>query len=358
MLSYFVYNSILLVSCFFAWLATLKQNYSTKVIFLLLSFFVIFIPVVLRFDVGPDYAGYVGIFEANRYAETPPRYIEKVFFYIIKAFKDVDYGYVFVLGIYAFFSLLIIYIYSGVDRLPYVLFLFITMSVGLFTLDDQVRQFLAICIWLLSLRFIIEHDFIKYSAICLLASLFHFSAIMLIPFYFLARITLPVRVAVLIFFAMVFVFYFDLSAFLFQKIFSLVPYYNKYSHQVDYISSGTATSTGLGVLLNLTVFMLVVVFKNRACHHYLSNLVFIGIVIMLFSAGNLNLTRFAKYFLFLGVFQVAQLLSVKRDVLLKAIVIVLMVVFFERAILNRESIELSYQTVFSENFKNQILRRY
>lgn len=357
MLSLIAYNFILIFSVFFAWLATLKQRKATRVIFVSFSFLCIFIPTFIRFDVGPDYYGYVNIFNDLRFREAAPKYVEYSFFILSRLFEDFEYGYVFILGFYSFFSLLIVYLYSGVNRLPYVLFVFLTASVGYFTFDDQVRQFLAIAIWLFGVRFIVEKRLFFYISVCLFASVFHFSAILMIPFYYLARITLPIKVMLFIFFIMVCFFYFDLSSFIFKSIFEIIPYYSKYAHQEDYIISGTATATGLGVLLNTAIFMYAVCYRRNAGHLYLTNLLFFGIVIMLLSSGNLVITRFSKFFLVLGIFLVSQVLYVQKNIIHKFLIMVLLLIFFERAIINRDNRDLSYQTVFSDNFKSEILRR-
>lgn len=357
MISLVVYNYMMILSIFFAWLGGLSKSKLNKFFFVFISFLIIIFPTVIRFDLGPDYYGYVNIFDDLRYRDQPPIYVEYSFFYISKLFRNIDFGYVYILSVYSFLSLLILYYYSGAKHLPYVLFLFFTTSVGYFTFDDQVRQFLAISIWILSVRFIVERKFLHYVTICSVASFFHFSAILLIPFYFIARLTLSVKSMIFIFILMVLVFYFNASSFIFKQLFELVPYYNKYAHQADYVISGTATSTGLGVLLNMFVFMYAILYREKAGHIYLSNLLFWGVVLMLFSSGNLNITRFSKYFLYLGVFLLAQVLYLQRSTIHKLLIVLLMIIFFERSIVNREYRDLGYQTIFSDNFANQTLRR-
>lgn len=54
---------------------------------------------------------------------------------------------------------------------------------------NGVRQFAAMAIWLLGIRYIVESKFVKYILIILLASAFHRSALILIPLYFVTKFT-------------------------------------------------------------------------------------------------------------------------------------------------------------------------
>ncbi|MDR3365995.1 MAG: EpsG family protein [Prevotellaceae bacterium] len=64
---------------------------------------------------------------------------------------------------------------------------------------NGVRQFLSIALFAYSWQFLIHKQFIRYAITILVASCFHFSALMLLPIYFMARIKFRKKVLINLF---------------------------------------------------------------------------------------------------------------------------------------------------------------
>lgn len=89
-------------------------------------------------------------------------------------------------------SLLIVYCYLNIIKkysVSYVVsvFLFITLGVYSFSFNG-LRQGLAMAIFALALPYLLEKKFFMYVIVCLAASLFHVTALFMIPFYFIVNL--------------------------------------------------------------------------------------------------------------------------------------------------------------------------
>ncbi len=89
-------------------------------------------------------------------------------------------------------SLIIVYCYLRVIKKYSVnywfsVFLFITLGVYTFSFNG-LRQGLAMAIFTLAIPYLLEKRFIPYLLICAIASLFHVTALFMIPFYFIVNL--------------------------------------------------------------------------------------------------------------------------------------------------------------------------
>lgn len=351
-----IYNLILFISVLFSLLASTVKDKGLGIIFCGISFLAITIPSIIRFDLGPDYKGYFYIFKEIYNFGKDMSFIEVSYFYINKFFSFSEYGYVYILAIYFIISLSFFYLKIEKEKAPLTVFLFMTLNVGYFSFDDQVRQVLAICIYSLSIKYIYKRDIYKYVIVVFLAGLIHKSAFALFPFYFLSRVNVPRNISISLILVFTIIFFSGVSQTLFSHIFKLVPYYDKYAYRDEYISASQATGSGFGVLLNVVLFSLCVFYKDKIGKDIEVNLLFIGILLLLFSSGNLNISRFAKYFLFVGVFLLAEVFYKLKNRSIMWCMMLLLFLLFQKTIIHRAEINLSYQTIFGDNFREQVIR--
>lgn len=198
--SIIVYALILFGTIFLLSKSVSNKRYSNTLTFLGLSFFSIL--VGCRWEVGADYISYYEFasglytydFQIDR-LEPIPRYLAKLtsetsipfyVWFIIMAFIQIYFLQKSLKKVY-------------IPILSWGIFFFITMY-----LSEQmniVRQGAAICICLYAYTFIKEKQWFKYVLLIVLASCFHKSALICLPFYFLGYInfTLSVPVQYLIF---------------------------------------------------------------------------------------------------------------------------------------------------------------
>lgn len=345
----FLYNSVLLIASIFAYFGEKSDRYNSFFIFS--SFCVLFVLSFIRFDVGHDYWNYYNSFKLIN----SPRFFvfssELSYSLFCKLFSFSPRGYVYVFGLYSFLTLFFLYktlIYY--KSLFFGVFIFIAYNM-LFTSFDQIRQTLAIFIFLYSIRFIENKSFKKYLIFILLATFFHFSAIILLPVYFLSKIKINFWIWPLVFMFLLVGYFNGTWTDSREYFFSMIPYYNSYALLTDQLES-KQLSSGLGLLYQLLITIIILwQLKNRNYNHLFLFSAF-GLVVFLFSSGNLNLDRIANYFLFANVISIP--LVIKNSKILKSFFLITGILIFQLYIIKSPRGTSPYQTIFSNNFKKEI----
>ncbi|NQU86209.1 MAG: EpsG family protein [Mariniphaga sp.] len=192
--TYFIYLSLLTVLVFLTGykqkLATAELVFDTKQKLRLQHFaalLIISFVVGFRYEVGVDWEGYRMDFEAIKnspYLSFSYQYMELGFFYINKIIAQIGLSYP-----WMFFTVALITWYFFFKSIPnfllplFIFFLFVDEY--FFWGMNGVRQFAAMSIWMLATRYIITKNIKKYILLLLLASLFHRSVLILLPFFFI-----------------------------------------------------------------------------------------------------------------------------------------------------------------------------
>lgn len=146
----------------------------------------------LRWQVGVDHLNYLSAYiDATNGVYAGISGLEPGFFYLTKLFADLDVHFFFYFG---FIALLQIYFFYRSFNSERYLFPFLGALVilGSQYLDwmNGMRQALAATIFVYSTKFIFERRLFSYIVAIVCASLFHKSALVLIPFYFIGRVDL------------------------------------------------------------------------------------------------------------------------------------------------------------------------
>lgn len=154
--------------------------------------------------------------------------------------------YFFIKGSYKFYFLL-----------PLMLFFILTTG-NYFSTYNTIRQFLAVMIFFYSIKFIIEQEFIKYIFWIVFASLFHSSAIILLPLYFLYKVSFNQKyVFILYILSLFFLGNRDIINYLLDIIInfgSSIEFFAKYVYYMGSDKLDTAdrmVGTGLGFILRV-----------------------------------------------------------------------------------------------------------
>ena len=189
--SIIVYTLLLGIMIFFFYLASYKKqtiNYSNNTN-QTISFksYQIFIPMLLfsivfgmRYDVGTDHLSYLEAYIWNIDVGKN----EFLFQLITNLSNYFNLHYVIYFSILAF-----IQVYFFYFALKKEIYLFPLLTLFIFTNGDimfwmnGIRQAIAMCIWVYSLNFIVDRKPLKYILFCIIAFLFHRSAIILFIFY-------------------------------------------------------------------------------------------------------------------------------------------------------------------------------
>ena len=88
-------------------------------------------------------------------------------------------------------GLIVVYCYLKVIRrysVNYWFSVFLLITLGVYTFFfNGLRQGLAMAIFVLAIPYLLEKRFVRYFLVCIVASLFHVTALFIIPFYFLVN---------------------------------------------------------------------------------------------------------------------------------------------------------------------------
>ncbi len=252
------YNKLLNInsrneSCGFRW------NY--KLTFLLVIFIIISANRVIYPE--SDYSRYTDFYNYILTSDEVPLYLEN---------KEIGYRYINILfatmGIPSkvFFALIVgftwLFFIKGSYRYQYLLplmFFFVIANGFFFWTFDGIRQSIAIMIFFYAIRFIIEKNIFNYSIWIFFASLFHLSAIILLPVYFLNRLRFNQKFVFLLYFLSIF---FIGSSLFLDHMITLISYIASKlelpSTYIYYLESAESTiqldkgnNSGLGVILRI-----------------------------------------------------------------------------------------------------------
>lgn len=166
---------------------------SIRLVLLAASFLALFLPLILRdVTVGIDYANYRDTFNYITGQESVDdrtvAWLGWPFIYLVKLAAPLMLdSYIIFYGLLSFVSLVFLYGAILKSKIPWLsLLLFISFCLY-FQMFNQMRQLLAVCILLYSMRYIISRNFIKYVLLIGLASVFHMTALLFLPMYVLAK---------------------------------------------------------------------------------------------------------------------------------------------------------------------------
>lgn len=266
-----------------------------------------------RYEIGWDYDSYKNMFFSVDFNIDDPE-IEPGFAIIVVLLRNVGFDYqmlfvVFATITYAFFWKGLSFYRSRIDKnihygiAAYLLFLgpifnFYTIS--------AVRQMTAVAIFFWSTKFIVETKFFKYTLALILASLFHYTAILLIPIYFVVKKKISFWGYLLCLLISYFIYQTDMVNTLLN---SILPIDSKY---MTYLALGDQTTVGIVFLFYLTLICMAKAFETK---DYISlNMFFFAVMITLALVNNPPLCRMRIYpFTFIIIFyqQIINLISEK-----------------------------------------------
>ena len=144
----------------------------------------------LRYYVGGDYVGYLDDFNDfvnHKQSYKNSRY-ELGYFGMMFLLKTLHLPYPFLFITISFLQILYIYKWANLNKflLPWVLYFYFS-TLYLFESMNIMRQAIAFSIILFSINYIYKSEKIKFLILVVLASLFHKSAIVFLPFYFFIK---------------------------------------------------------------------------------------------------------------------------------------------------------------------------
>ena len=198
--------------------------------------------------------------------------------------------------------------YASKNHIKYfyhILFFSLTMGYMFFSFNG-VRQSVGLAIVFLAVNYLIDSNNKNFFLTIFIASLFHYSAILLIPIIWLiSKINIEKEYWIIII-AIAFLLPANIFYLPIQYVFSYLPRYSNYIDQVIQYDYGISTIT-FGVFLNYIVLLLPLLYfkvsKINSYNRLIFNISFTGAVLYVIFSGNMMFNRFIVYFTFFQIFQ-------------------------------------------------------
>lgn len=279
---------------------------------ILVLFFLITI-VGLRYNVGVDWPAYKEYFEGfNLYKNLTfqDQNMELGYYLINYLVSYVGGSYTLIFSIAAAISWVFILKSYPSKLLPLTIF-FIFCDGYFFWSLNGVRQFIAVAIFAYSIKYIINKNFLYFILFITFASLFHYSAILLTPLYFLPYHRLYNQKWWTIAFTVSFIFagtplILKGLPIIFRSVSEFVPFlagYNSY-FESKYYEAVELPGIGLGYFFRILISFVFLIFSKPLLRKYPKTqiyfiLFFIGIIIYNLFFTLQIVGRFTNYFLFL-----------------------------------------------------------
>ncbi|MBS9767859.1 MAG: EpsG family protein [Flavobacteriaceae bacterium] len=300
MQTFLIYNFILLGATFFGYLYEKSQNKGTQKLYWCLSFMIPFTFLAIRYDIGTDYQSYVEYF--YRIAGGAIVLKEPAYLFINKTIAELGLDVQWLFVIFGF--LFTFFAYKALPKKGFAFGVFIFLAtMYLYEGLSMLRQGLATVMMAYGIKYIVDRKFIKYLILSIMAMLFHlgtgFIFLLLYPFlnrkfnrWLLLGVLLVTYLIVLktdmVFNAMSF-------------FVSLFPKYAWYLNS-KYMEMATI-GTGLGILSNLLLGLMVIFFKDKITKRYenanvVINMYFLYLFFMILHMEMIVLLRLEHMFIF------------------------------------------------------------
>lgn len=278
--------------------------YKWEVLSPLICFAVVF---GMRYGVGTDYLTYLDIYNTEEYANN----YEWGFKWITMFFAKNNFHFSVYFTVFAFLQVFFFFSAFKDERYLYPYLAFVLFAGGYYLAwMNAIRQDLAACIFIYSIKYIIQNKFFKYLTWCLIAALFHRSAIILIVLYPLLKngrdYLKSISLQLIILGVALFLYY---SGFRIEYYFG--PQIEAFTHWIRYgfytieIISNTLieTNTGIGFLLAVIIDVIIILYSDKMKNYFNSKLFviiyilyFVGIIAEIVVAGSIVLARPFRYF--------------------------------------------------------------
>ena len=267
----------------------------------------------MRYDVGVDHLSYL-----NSYVQIDiPEKIEPLFAQITHLCTQMGFHFSVYFGLLAFIQIFFFYYAFNEEKYlyPYLAFILIANMEWMFWMN-VIRQAIAMCIWIYSLKFIEHKKLFLYLFWGIIAYLFHRSAFILFFFYPLLRNGKDYFRSTslqLILFASTFILrqFFEI---LINRMTVLVDFYisligtdiyeNSYNIEELQESFRLQTGTGLAAIFRIFVNIIIILYSKKMKLFYNSNrftiiyffYFFSVITLYIFPAGYISFTRPFRFF--------------------------------------------------------------
>lgn len=327
-----------------------KMNEKNKM-FLFFSFLILFLLSAFRYGIGVDYLKiYVKIFNLLAQGNDYDWDIGAIIICKIIQIFSQDYVYFFVITSFITLFLLFKAIVKYFELSPICLLLFV-ISGEYIASFNIVRQYLALAIFVYGIQYILKNDIKKYILTIVIATLFHSSAIILLPIYFLNKIKIKRLYQWYILLIIIII------SPLLSKIFYTLLSLSKYNVYMSREAYSTADPTYSELITFSIVYIIAMFFyntcKNDEKYNLFLNMLLVGLCIALLSFKIILAYRIILYFKIISVFmcvRILELLKIKNNKLIMTIIFIIM--FSSLTLIGGYCFgwyDITYQSIFDVN---------
>lgn len=256
-----------------------KQRYIKSVENFLLIFLALFL--CSGFMCGSDWRGYELIYNEIDFNNYFYNYFAEPGFYIyLSIFKLVNFDFwdvSLITKLLCYVSFIRLFRKILGNDILLCLMCFIPWSAFYLFIDCPMRNLIAISIFLLSIPYLIERNFIKYCLLIILASTFHFSALIYLFVFFIGKNAISNRLAVALVLVVNILFISkDLTVYIVSFICADIPYVGA---KVEYYLIGNSEFAqgrvlSIGLLMQIVYFTLLMWKKRYVTQAVYGNIVF------------------------------------------------------------------------------------
>lgn len=349
----YIYIIVILATLFFTYIAQknkTKENEIKKLsyyISITISFFILFLFLGLRYKVGFDYS-YTYVPQYYNIIRGKNTHFEFLFVCLNKFvyffFDNVDWVFI----ISAFITVFIVYniICKRINNIVLGVFLYIGTRMYLYSFT-QVRQYIAIAIFLFAIKYIVEKKMFRYFFWILIASLIHKTAILYLPVYFVRNINLSHRKYIMI--AVVAIFCAPIVNILYN-------YVGNYLYGW-YISNeiGLGNSSIVMGIINLFVIILSILFYNKVNtsveNRILLNIQLIAWVAFVTTQSLNESYRIVALFMYTSILLIPKIYETIKYKNNKRVVMLMIIILFSLCIyvyLENDASMIPYRTIFDK----------
>ena len=352
--SFLIYNAFLLFVIIVGFLFYLirKEGIKHSIIIYRILLLVLILFTGLRFDVGTDYSFHLSDFVDRSYSKYGPSYI-----LLTKAFENIDNGFYWIILITCIITYTFLFRAVSSNKSEHIAVpIFIILF--LFQFNNILRQAISSSIFLYSIKFITEKNPVKYILYILLAGSFHYSALFLLPLYYVNKVSINKYVFIV---AAAFAFIIPRSESSLNVILTQIFHLPYYSHYVftEFALQGEK-NTGLGLIVKTLLGLILILNRpgeseSKEVNVYY-NLFIIGFLLIPFANKIAVFDRIIYYFDITLLNIIPIFLSSKNfslwSYISKAIVIILCLALFEAGIYFNTGKNTPYRTIFSTHQKS------
>jgi len=327
------------VVVFFAYLVSLTRNPR----YLFVSFIILFFYLALRYDFGNDYMNYYNIFDdikrsnwsevyrlanVNQFGQT----MEFGYIYLNKVFSSFTNFYFFIA--FQSFIFCIVYYQLIVKHVNYKylwlsLFILIFHTSLLVRSISGLRQALAIFSFIYAIQYLINRDILRYSLFIIIAILFHYSAVLLFPLYFVISNKRISRTEPIIYLGLYFIVLFFGEILLTPIEYIVINFLPKYNFYIQDKEANTISS-GFGLIAN-TILYVIILFKakkDNPADRVFYRLAAVFMIISPISLIIINLARLSLYFAPALIVVIPNMMIKRSSILIKRVALVMAIFLY------------------------------